>query len=144
VPSDTVSDTDTVLELYASLRSAALAVGSWPDDTEGFQALAITFIARFANCRDRVKAVKLLGAYTSALTAMQSRGATIEQAWTAAQDAWSKGGEVPLFGDKIKYAISQLRVNGPAAKPKRTFDRGAELTSAVAAQQERKRKAAGL
>lgn len=105
---------------YEVLRTSAVGWGVWPEGDE-LKALALIFVHRFANCADPEKAAKRhLFSYSTTLAAMRQRGVTIAQAWKACEDCWRAGGEVPLWGGKIKSALSFLpawRQNGkPATK----------------------------
>jgi hypothetical protein len=91
-----------------SLRSSALAFGSWPQKMDRLRALALIFIAEFANCRDATKAEKYVGAYTGYLAAIRGRGLSIEQAWQACTDARDACGGRPLFAGSVRTAINFL------------------------------------
>jgi len=127
-----------------SLRSSALTVGPWPQEIQPLRALALLFVAEFANCRDAVKAEKHVGPYTVVLATMRSRGVTIEQSWTACVDARDACGGRPLWGAAVKSAISFLPARSvptlrPIAggRPARTGDGAADLDRALREIQER-------
>lgn len=91
-----------------SLRSSAVAFGTWPDDVATLKGLALLFVAAFANCRDPLKAEKHLGYYTAVLAQMRSRRVSIATAWQACEDALEANGGKPLWSAAIKTAISFL------------------------------------
>jgi hypothetical protein len=99
----------------SSLRSSALAFGSWPvGDIPRLRELATLFLAAFGNCRDPIKAEKHMGAYTTVLATFSSRQATIEQAWDACVDALEAAGGRPLFSSTIRTAIAFLKPARPS------------------------------
>lgn len=102
-----------------SLRSSALGFGDWPGEIAQLRALAMLFIAEFANCRDATKAEKYVGVYTTTLATMRSRHVSIEAAWQACADARDAFGGKPLFQSAVKMAISFLPSPGRAQAPSR-------------------------
>jgi hypothetical protein len=99
--------------LSDSLRSSAVGFGAWPQDIEQLRALALLFVAAFANCRDPVKAEKHVGAYAGVLASMRSRGVPIEHGWQAFEDALAACGGRPLWGAAAKSALSFLPSRPP-------------------------------
>lgn len=91
-----------------SLRSSAIAFGTWPDDVATLKGLALLFIAAFANCLNPLKAEKHLGDYTAFLAEVRQRRSSIEIAWRACEDALEANGGKPLWGARIKAAKSFL------------------------------------
>lgn len=123
------TDTEAESRDYDSLRSSAIRFGEWPGGPDPLADLARIFIDRFANCRDPEKVKRLLRPYTTFLASMRRRGVTIAQAWSACEDCWRAGGEVPLFGGTIRSAADFL----PAFKP-REREKG-EIASTVVGRQ---------
>lgn len=91
-----------------SLRSSALAYGSWPDDVMTLKGLGLLFVAAFANCRDPIKAEKYLPHYLGVLAQVRKQRHSIEAAWRACEDAREANGGKPLFAAMIKTALSFL------------------------------------
>jgi hypothetical protein len=104
----TIPDFQSTQSNSDSLRSSAVAFGSWPERVDRLRVLALIFIAEFANCRDGLKAEKYVGHYAGVLATVRSRGLSIAQAWQACADAREACGGRPLFGGSVKTAISFL------------------------------------
>lgn len=113
-----------------SLRSSALAVKTWPSTMTGLGELAMTFLARFGNCYDPVKAEKFLPPYVSLLGVMRSRRVPIAEAWQACEDALVANNRKPLFGAQVKTALSFLLPDGMERPKPTTDDQPAWLTQA--------------
>lgn len=108
VTRDNVTDKEEEIDNSASLRSAALCHVTIPTDPAELQALALIFVERFAHTKDPGKARRQLGEYAPVLAKLGGRGLTTEQLWDACEKCLIAGGEVPLFGAKIKRVYAFL------------------------------------
>jgi hypothetical protein len=114
------AEAEAEAEAYcASLRSAAIGRGEWPPDPDSLSALALLFIARFANCPDPVRGEQWAQAYSSFLAGARRDGWTIEQTWKACEDCWLGGKGKPLFDNLISRARNHFPSRSEAAAKKK-------------------------
>ena len=79
-----------------------------PPNVETLKAVALPFLATFANTKEPNAVRKALPACVEVLSQMRARGCSTSEAWDAFSDALCVNDGLPLFGGSVKKAMSYL------------------------------------